>query len=76
LHSESSQKPGAAAQYTIRQFIQLPTLLEKLWDLKPPPHAGMSFLALIGPICSQRTRLWILYIKLFSTATCLFLRRC
>ena len=30
LHSESSQKPGAAAQYTIRQFIQLPTLLEKL----------------------------------------------
>jgi len=29
LHSESSQEPGAAAQYTIRQISQLPALLEK-----------------------------------------------
>ena len=29
LHSESSQEPGAAAQYTIRQISQLPPLLDK-----------------------------------------------
>ncbi len=29
LHSESSQEPGAAAQYTIRQISQLPAFLEK-----------------------------------------------
>lgn len=29
LHSESSQEPGAAAQYTIRQISQLSALLEK-----------------------------------------------
>jgi len=29
LHSESSQEPGAAARYTIRQISQLPPLLEK-----------------------------------------------
>ena len=29
LHSESSQEPGAAAQYTIRQISQLPALLDK-----------------------------------------------
>jgi len=29
LHSESSQEPDYAAQYTIRQISQLPLLLDK-----------------------------------------------